>query len=59
MPERRREDERFHDTASRRYPMTGLEMAVLILSIALVLLQIVHELIAIYKDMGGREPGDR
>jgi hypothetical protein len=39
--------------------MTGLEMAVLILSIALVLLQIVHELIAIYKDMGGREPGDR
>jgi hypothetical protein len=27
--------------------MTGLEMAVLILSIALVLLQIVHELIAI------------
>jgi len=29
--------------------MTGLEMAVLILSIALVLLQIVHELIAIYK----------
>ena len=39
--------------------MTGLEMAVLILSIALVLLQIVHELIAICKDMGGREPGDR
>jgi hypothetical protein len=39
--------------------MIGLEMAVLILSIGLVLLQIVHELIAIYKDTGGREPGDR
>ncbi len=59
MLKRRREDERSHDTVSRRYPMIGLEMAVLILSIDLVLLQIVHELIAIYKDTGGREPGDR
>ncbi len=39
--------------------MTSPETAVVILSIALVLLQIVHELIAIYKDAGGREPGDR
>ncbi len=38
--------------------MTGPE-TVVILSIVLVLLQIVRELITIYKDTGGREPGDR